>query len=163
MKYSPKDGYPYYFDLVKDKDLPQLFQDKSHFKWLSSLGEERAAYRYAPDKWSIKQVVGHITDHERIKMFRAFQLSRGMEVPLWGYDQDLLVENSRFDELAFQQLLADFQNVRHASISFIESLSPIQLSIKGWAREYEITLEQFLKTVIGHEVHHVSILQEKYI
>ena len=58
-----------------------------------------------PDKWSIKQIVGHITDHERIKIFRAFQLSRNEAVELWGYDQNALVANSRFEELTLYQLI----------------------------------------------------------
>ena len=119
-------------------------------------------FRYESNKWSIKQVVGHIADHERIKMFRAFQLSRNESVQLWGYDQESLVHNSRFEELSLQSLLTDFLNVRTASISFIESLSQDQLKRKAMARQYEITLEEFLRSIVGHERHHVNMLQEKY-
>ncbi len=162
MRYSPKDGFPYYFELAKEHSLQTLFQEILTIKILQSIGEEKARFRYEPNKWSIKQVVGHITDHERIKMFRAFQLSRRENVQLWGYDQESLVKNSRFDELSLQSLLVDYSNVRKASISFVESLSPQQLEIRGMARKYEITLEEFLRSIIGHEKHHVNILQEKY-
>lgn len=162
-KYVPNDGFPYYFDLVKHQDLIALFSSRETFAFLNSISEETSVYRYAPDKWSIKQIVGHITDHERIKMFRAFELSRNMEVQLWGYDQNSLVSNSRFDELSLSQLVADFENVRQASISFIGTLSKKQLEIKGWARQYEITLQEFLKTIIGHEIHHLNIIRERYI
>lgn len=163
MKYTPKDGFPYYFNLAKEENLDALFYASSTFELLQSISEEKASYRYAPDKWSIKQVVGHIADHERIKMFRAFQLSRKVDVELWGYDQEFLVNNSRFDELPIQLLLIDFLNVRKASQSFIETLSERQLKIKGQARQYEITLEEFLRSIIGHERHHVNILREKYL
>lgn len=163
MKYTPKDGFPYYFDLVKDMDCPSLFSDSSTSTLLNSISEEKAVYSYAPDKWSIKQVVGHITDHERIKMFRAFLLSRNEQLELWGYDQNSLVDNSRFDELSFKQLLTDFVNVRKASIGFIDTLSEKQLRLKGMARQYEITLEDFLKSIIGHERHHIGIIKERYI
>jgi len=163
MKYRPEDGFPYYFDFVKDQDLYAVFSSVSTFTFLKSINEEKAAYRYAPGKWSIKQIVGHVTDHERIKMFRAFQLSRNERVQLWGYDQNFLVDNSRFEELSSQQLISDFKNVRMSSISFIESLSKSQLKIKGRAKQYEVTLEDFLKSIIGHEIHHINIIKEKYL
>lgn len=163
MKYTPKDGFPYYFDLAKDMDCPSLFSDSSTSRLLNSISEEKAVYSYAPDKWSIKQVVGHIIDHERIKMFRAFLMSRNEQLELWGYDQNSLVTNSRFEELTFEQLVTDFVNVRKASISFVDSLSEKQLRLKGMARQHEITLEKFLKSIIGHERHHINIIKERYL
>ncbi len=163
MKYTPKDGFPYYYDLVKDENFKYLFTDSSTIMFLSSINENKAIYRYEPDKWSIKQIVGHITDHERIKIFRAFLMSRNESVELWGYDQNFLVNNSRFNELTFEQLLTDFKNVRQASISFIESLSVDQLKRKGSARQYEITLEDFLKSIIGHEKHHIHVIKNNYM
>lgn len=163
MKYTPKDGFPYYFDLVKNEDCTSLFSSLSTFTFLNSITAEKAEYRYAPNKWSIKQIVGHITDHERIKIFRAFLLSRNESVQLWGYDQNVLVNNSRFEELPFEQLKTDFLNVRKASISFMKALSESQLKIKGIAQHYEITLEDFLKSIIGHEIHHIDIIKERYM
>jgi len=163
MKYTPQDGFLYYFDLVKNEDCKPLFSSLSTFNFLDSINEEESEYRYAPNKWSIKQIVGHITDHERIKMFRAFLTSRNESIQLWGYDQNFLVDNSRFEELTFQQLKTDFLNVRKASVSFVEGLSDRQLEIKGMARQHEITLENFLKSIIGHELHHIDVIKERYI
>ena len=163
MRYTPEDGFPYYFDFVKDMDCKPLFSSLSTFTFLNSINEEKATYRYAPNKWSIKQIVGHITDHERIKIFRAFLMSRNELVQLWGYDQNFLVDNSRFEELTLQQLRTDLLNVRKASISFVETLSESQLKIKGMAQQYEITLENFLKSIIGHEMHHINIIKKRYI
>jgi uncharacterized damage-inducible protein DinB len=163
MKYTPEDGFPYYFDLVKNRGCLSLFTSEQAFIFLNSISEEKALYRYEMDKWSIKQIVGHITDHERIKIFRAFLLSRNSEVELWGYDQNLLVNNSRFEELTFSELLTDYKNVRMATISFIESLSKNQLNIKGLARQQKITLEDFLKSITGHEIHHINIIKENYL
>ena len=84
-------------------------------------------FRYAPDKWSIKQIIGHITDHERIMTYRALRFSRQDTTPLPGYDQNLLVENSRFDELSWKQLVQDLKNVRLATNSLIAGLSELQL------------------------------------
>lgn len=162
MGYVPKDGFLYYFDLVRNTDYEQLFSSSSTFTFLDSIDEKKAAYRYAPGKWSIRQIVGHVTDHERIKMFRAFLLSRNEPVELWGYDQNTLVENSRFDEMTFRQLITDFQNVRNASISFVNGLSKSQLNRKGMAGQYEITLRDFLMSIVGHEIHHMNIIKERY-
>lgn len=163
MKYTPKDGFPYYFDIVKEMNCQSLFSSTSTITFLSSISEENAVYRYEPSKWCIKQIVGHITDHERIKTFRAFLLSRNEQVELWGYDQNALVDNSRFEDLTLKQLITDFTNVRKASMSFIAGLSESQLRIKGQARQYEITLEDFLKSIIGHEQHHIGIIKKRYI
>lgn len=163
MIYAAKDGFPYYYNLVKDDDLYSLFSSSSTLILLRTISEEKASYRYSSDKWSIKQVVGHITDHERIKMFRAFQLSRYEMVELWGYDQISLVNNARFDELKIEELVEDYWNVRKASLSFVNTLSEKQLKIKGSARKYEITLEEFLKSIIGHEKHHINIIENYYL
>ncbi|MBO3697064.1 DinB family protein [Roseivirga sp. E12] len=162
MKYLPQDGFPYYLGLAGSDRAISLFRSNDTFEFLDSLNEQTSNSRYAPDKWSIKQVVGHIVDHERIKINRAFFLSRGQDLELWGYDQESLVNGSRFDELSFVELLNDFKNVRAASISLIEGFSAFQLALKGQARQYEVTLEEFLKSIIGHERHHITIIQERY-
>jgi hypothetical protein len=96
-------------------------------------------------------------------MYRALRFSRKDTTQLPGYDQNLLVDNSRFDELSLQQLLTDFKNVRAATNSFIDSLSPSQLKLKGVAWKYELCVEEFLKATIGHEMHHINIIKEKYL
>jgi len=163
MHYTPQDGFPYYFELAKHNSLQTIFAEIPTIDILQHISEKQAQHRYEPSKWSIKQVVGHIADHERIKMFRAFQLSRDESVQLSGYDQEALVRNSRFRELSLQDLLTDFSNVRKASISFVEALSEHQLKRTGMARQYEISLKEFLRSIVGHERHHIRIIQEKYL
>jgi len=163
MNYTSEDGFPYYFDLVKEEKLSALYEATATFSFLKTIDEQKATHRYEPGKWSIKEVVGHITDHERIKMFRAFQLSRNENIQLWGYDQEFLTNNSRFHELSIELLLTDFYNVRKASQSFIETLSEIQLIRTGSARQYEVTLKDFLKSIIGHERHHLAIIKDRYL
>lgn len=163
MQYSINDGFPYYIELLGDKDYYQLFTSKENINLLKSISEEKAAWRYAPDKWSIKQIIGHITDHERIMTYRALRFSRKDKTPLPGYDQNTFVDNSRFDEQPVSQLITDFENVRNASISFIHSLSKEQLALTGTAWKYELTVEEFLKATIGHEIHHIEILKQKYL
>ena len=163
MKHTINDGFPYYIELVGDLDYRQLFLSKENMQWLQSLTEERAGYRYAPGKWSIKQIIGHITDHERIMTYRALRFSRNDKTPLPGYDQNLFVDNSRFDEQSVSQLVNDFENVRNATISFMNALSPAQLLRTGTAWKYELTVEEFLKATIGHELHHMEVIKQKYL
>jgi len=163
MQYSINDGFPYYIELLGDKDYNQLFTSKENLDLLRSVTEENAASRYAPGKWSIKQIIGHITDHERIMTYRALRFSRKDKTALPGYDQDTFVDNSRFDEQPVSQLITDLENVRNASISFIRSLSKEQLLLTGTAWKYELTVEEFLKATIGHELHHIEVIKQKYL
>ena len=95
--------------------------------------------------------------------YRALRFSRRDVTQLPGYDQNLLVVNSRFDELKLQQLIRDLKNVRAATNSFIDSLSEEQLKLKGFAWKYELTVEEFLKATIGHEIHHIGIIKDRYL
>jgi hypothetical protein len=163
MKYTVQDGFPYYIELLGDSSYLQLFSSPENFTLLASISEEKSCYRYAPNKWNVKQIVGHITDHERIMTYRALRFSRNDTTQLPGYDQNLFVENSRFDDLSLHQLLTDFKNVRAATNSFISSLSERQLDLKGFAWKYALTVEEFLKATIGHEIHHINIMKDRYL
>lgn len=163
MIFTPKDGFPYYLSLTHKEDVKTLFDAELSVELINALREGQENYSYAPGKWSIKQVIGHIIDHERIKIHRGFLLSRKQDVQLWGYDQNGLIENSRYHELPIELILQEYQNVRKASISFVDALSKEQLELKGNAREYVVRLEDFLKTIIGHEIHHLKVIKEQYI
>ena len=163
MNLTVSDGFPYYISLVGPSNLNQLFRSDVNFKLFSSLTEEQVNYRYAPGKWSIKQIIGHITDHERIMTYRALRFSRKDTTALPGYDQDLMVDNSRFNELDVKDLLVDFKNVRQATLSLMNSFSKEQLELKGQAWKYNLTVEEFLKATIGHEMHHMNVTKEKYL
>jgi len=163
MKYTVQDGFPYYIELLGNADYRQLFTSQKTFALLEGINEEQANYRYAPDKWNIKQIVGHMTDHERIMTYRALRFSRKDTTQLPGYDQNLFVDNSRFDELSMARLITDFKNVRNATNSFIDSLSELQLSLKGLAWKYELRVDEFLKATIGHEIHHINITKDRYL
>jgi hypothetical protein len=163
MNLTPSDGFPYYISLAGSNDLNHLFTSPENFNLLESLTDEQVHYRYAPDKWNIKEIVGHITDHERIMSYRALRFSRKDTTQLPGYDQNLLVNNSRFSEINFNDLLQDLKNVRAATISLMNLFSPEQMALKGMAWKFELTVEETLKAIIGHEMHHIKILKEKYL
>ncbi|HTJ49732.1 MAG TPA: DinB family protein [Cyclobacteriaceae bacterium] len=161
MALTVSDGFPYYASLVKN--LNESFHSEENFNLLSRLTPEQWSYAYASGKWTIKQIVGHITDHERIMSYRILRFSRKDSTSLPGYDQDLMVNNSRFNDLGGSDLLEDLRNVRKATLSLMKSLSPEQLQLTGKAWKYELTVEEFLKATIGHELHHFIVLHERYL
>lgn len=163
MMNSLNDGFPYYIELVDGENFTELFSQKESITLLKTLSEEKACYRYATGKWSIKQIIGHLTDHERIMMYRCLRFSRKDTTVLSGYDEQLFVNNSRFDQQSLSQLLNDFENVRNASLSFIDSLSLEQLSLKGTAWKFELSVEEFLKATVGHELHHLEVIKQRYL
>ena len=162
-KYTVSDGFPYYIEQLQNADYRQLFVSQDNFALLETISEDKAKYRYAPGKWSMKQIIGHITDHERIMTYRVLRISRKDTTPLAGYDQELLVANSRFDALSWLDLLADFKNVRAATVSLMNTFSEEQFYLKGFVWKFEMTIEDFLKSTIGHELHHINIIKEKYL
>ena len=149
MNYIVSDGFPYYISLVGTSQVTGLFTAQSNFRLLGSLTEKQMTHRYAPDKWSIKQIIGHMTDHERIMTYRALRFSRKDPTLLPGYDQELFVNNSRFDQMMSSELLLDFRNVRQATISLMNSFSADQLQLKGKAWKFELTVEEMLKATMG--------------
>jgi len=163
MALTISDGFPYYVSLTGSTDVRQLFQDETNFKLLASLSDSQVNYRYAPGKWSIKQIIEHMTDHERIMTYRALRFSRKDTTVLPGYDQDLLVENGRANDLTLTDVLDDFRNVRQASKSLVKNLSSQQFKLKGTAWKFELTVEEFLRATIGHELHHMAVIREKYL
>lgn len=163
MKYTINDFFLYYIEMSGTEDCQKLFGAPDNIAFLNSLTEEQASYRYAPDKWSIKQVVGHMTDHERIMTYRALRVSRKDDTPLAGYDQNAYVDNSNFDKVPFKDLMQDYQNARNASISLMNCLSKEQWQLKGQIWKFNLNIEEIMRAVIGHEFHHLNIIKERYL
>ncbi len=156
-------GFPLYISMVEKNDVADLFRSKDNLHLFSTISEEKSFYRYTPGKWSIKELVGHIIDHERIMTYRALRFSRIDPTELPGYDQDAYVTNAYSDKRAFADIIAEYNNVRQATISLINTFSPEQLNLKGFAWKYEISVEDLLKATIGHEIHHINILKQRYL
>ena len=163
MKYTTNDFFLYYIEMSGNEDCQKLFSAKENMLFLNSITEEQASCRYESEKWSVKQVLGHMTDHERIMTYRALRVSRKDKTPLAGYEQNDYVDNGRSDELTFKELVEDYQNVRNASISFMKGLSQEQWRLKGQIWKFNIDVEEIMRAVIGHEFHHINIIKERYL
>jgi len=125
--------------------------------------EEQALHRYAPGKWSIKEVVGHLMDSERVFCYRALRFARADEKPLQGFDEKAWVPPGRFDARALKDLAAEFDAVRRATIALFSGLDADALARHGTANNNPITVRALAWIIAGHERHHVAILRERYL
>jgi hypothetical protein len=130
---------------------------------LSGLSDVEAGYRYAPGKWSIKEVIGHVTDTERIMTYRALCFARGETAMLPGFDENTYVANASFDARSLADLLAELRAVRAATVPFFASLNEQELARRGRANNRDYSVRAFPYIIAGHEQHHANILRERYL
>ena len=124
--------------------------------------ERDGSFRYAPGKWTVKEVLGHITDTERIFTYRALRIGRGDITPLPGYEQDDFVKNGGFAARTLADLVEEFGAVRSASIMLFRSFGEEAWSRRGVANQKEVTVRALAFITAGHQIHHRMILEERY-
>lgn len=133
-------------------------------KLLRSLPEDRVAgLRYAPTKWTLKDVIGHIVDDERIFAYRALCLARGETQALAGFDEVVYAANGGAELRDWKDLISDYQAVRAASLSLFRGLSPSRWTCAGEVNGYRATPRGLAFHIVGHELHHIRLLQERYL
>ncbi len=164
---TPNDADAFYFtyiDQAPDGNVVELLdrQLDDTLALVAPLDEEGALYRYQPGKWSIKQVLGHLADAERVFSYRALAFSRGDTQPIPGMDQDVWIGGSRFDEIPVADLAAELRAVRHATVALLGSLSEDQWLRRGVASDCEIQVGALPWIIAGHEIHHRRVLADRY-
>jgi len=159
-----RDYYSSYIQLTNGLDLlDQLETNRKNLKMIfEGMQGEKANYAYADGKWTIKEVLGHMIDTERIFNYRALALSRGEKVSLPGYDHDQYVENANFSDLAIEFLLNDYEHVRNSTVSLFHSFNDEQVMRRGIVNDSEFTVRGLGYVIVGHEMHHQKVLKEKY-
>ena len=164
---APTEYAPYYeryVSLVAGDVLETLErQGAETASLLGGLTEEQGGARYAPGKWSVKELVGHLIDTERVFAYRLLRVARGDRTPIEGFDQDPYVANSNADARTVGSLAEEFGHVRAATIALARSLDAAAWSRSGVANENEVTARALAHIVAGHEAHHVRILRERYL
>jgi uncharacterized damage-inducible protein DinB len=157
--------YGKYIALVPDGDLVETLraQIRETSSLLRAIPEDRASYRYAPGKWSIKEVVGHLADVERIMTYRALRIARADATPLPGFDENAYVPAANFEARSLASLAHELAEVRRATVAFFETLEPTAAARRGSANNNEISARALAFIVAGHERHHVTILRERYL
>src|SRR5262245_42297605 len=128
----------------------------------SMVSKEQELFFYAPGKWTIRQVAGHLGDGERVFGFRAFSFSRLDETPLPGFDENGYVERSRSNDLPLTELVEDFIAARAANLRLLKTLTPEQWRGSGTANGKSITVRALAYVMVGHVRHHLHLLKERY-
>jgi len=129
---------------------------------LRAIPESRAGHRYAPGKWSIREVIGHLTDAERIFAYRALRFARSDDTALPGFDENAFVANARFDDRTLASLVDEFAAVRAATIAQFEGFFPEEWVRSGTASGKVMSVRALAWVIAGHELHHLGILKERY-
>ena len=157
-------AYAAYIALVEGDDVLSAIEQQSSStqKLLSSLDESRASFRYAEGKWSVKEVIGHLVDSERIFGYRALAIARGETEPLPGYDENDYVANAGFDAWRLGDLAEAYALARRATIVFFRNLPEEAWTRRGVANGQEVTVRALAWTIAGHELHHLRTLRERY-
>ena len=130
---------------------------------LRGIGEENAAYRYAPGKWSVKEVIGHVLDAERVFSYRALCAARGETAPLPSFEQDDYVANGNFDGRTLDSLIDELTAVRRSTLALFRSMDDTALARRVVASSAPVTARALAWILAGHERHHQRILREHYL
>ena len=164
---QPDEYAPYYgryISLVPGEDILGTLdqQRRQSMMLLSGRNENDGEFRYAPDKWSAKEVLGHICDTERVFAYRALRISRADATPLEGFEQDDYVRNGPFAHRPLTDLVEEFIAVRRATLSLLRNLDEAAWMRRGTANKNEVSVRGIAYIIAGHELHHRRILEEKY-
>ncbi len=130
---------------------------------LGSITEESSLHRYAPDKWSIRQLLNHVTDTERAFTFRMLWFARGFETPLPGYDQDIAAGGAEADSVSWAAHVEEFRNVRLSTISLFRNMPDAGWTRGGIASEKFVSVRALTWIIPGHVAHHLAILRQRYL
>lgn len=169
MKSLDSSEYHPYYELYLSKCpfndiLSRLQQSKDQFEtFLESIPTEKQLYKYASDKWTIKEVLVHIIDTERIFAYRALRIARRDVTALPGFDQDEYVLNSDANSRNFEDLISEFVSVRLSTVSLFNSFSEEDLLQKGIASNSPISVRALGYILIGHQNHHQEIIEKRYL
>ena len=155
--------YGKYIALVGDDALAAMRAGSAGTpRLLSGVTEPQALFRYAPGKWSVKEVLGHIIDGERVFGYRALRFAREDTTPLPGFEENEWVPAGRFDRRPLQDIVAEYAAVRAATLAMFSSFDEDALLRRGRANDAEVSGRALAHIIAGHELHHVGLLRERY-
>lgn len=161
--------YPPYYgtyigEVTGDDVVPALVaQRESTARVLATIPESRAGYRYAEGKWSTREVVGHLSDSERVFAYRLLRFARADETPLPGFDENHYVPAGTFERRSLADVAAEFAAVRDATLALVKSLDAAAIGRSGMANGKSISVAALAWVIAGHEVHHLRVIRERYV
>lgn len=154
-----------YFALVPEGDIVEtLTRQRSELnQFLTAIPESKGDYRYGPDKWSIKEVIGHMADGERVFGYRALRFSRGDTTPVAGFDENAYVANSRFSSSRLSDLIDELDHLRHTSVHLFSHLDADGMARQGVANDINVSVRALAFMIAGHTNHHIGVLTDRYL
>jgi hypothetical protein len=168
LRPQPGDYAPYYeryLTQIPGNNILAALDDQRRqmLLLLSGRAESDGDLRYAPGKWTVKEVLGHICDAERVFAYRALRISRNDPTPMEGFDENDYVRNAPFARLSLADLIEDYIGVRRATITLFRNLDEAAWTRRGVANKNEVTVLALTYIIAGHELHHRKIIEEKYL
>jgi hypothetical protein len=157
--------YAGYIARVPDGDLVGALEAnlEEFVRTIGAVAEVRGGFAYAPGKWTLKEVIGHVIDGERVFSYRAMWIARGDETPLPGFDEQAWVPQSGANDRTIADLLAELRAVRAATIALLRHLPADSVTRRGTASGNGVTVRALAWIIAGHPMHHLSILRERYL
>ncbi len=168
MKPKAQEAVPYYstyIDKVPPGDIRKTLESqlKKTRNFLEDISEKKSRHRYAPGKWSMREVLGHINDGERLFVFRAFWFARGFDTPLPSFEQEIAVAAAGADDIAWARHVEEFAAVRAATSIFFRNLPDAAWARTGIASGNPFSVRALAWIAAGHVAHHVGLLKERYL
>ena len=156
--------YATYVDQVPDGDVVTTLgrQFDGTISLLRGVTEANAGRRYAEGKWSVREVIGHLADAERVFAYRAMRFARSDATPLPSFDENAFVANASFDARTMASLCDEWEAVRHATVQFFRSLTPDEWERSGTASNARMSVRALAWVIAGHELHHLGVLRSRY-
>ncbi len=156
--------YRRYIDKVAGEDITDQLASQLHEveKLLEPVTDRAALARYAEGKWSIKEIIGHLIDTERIFAYRLLRIARGDSTPLPGFDENAYNPEGQFDERPIAMLLAEFRSVRQSTSALFEGLPAQAWERRGIANGQPISARALAYIIVGHVFHHLGVLRDRY-
>ena len=154
-----------YLDLVPSEHWVEELKNSGEktLKIYSDLSEEQSNFAYAEGKWTLKELLQHLIDAERIFIYRALRFSRNDQTELAGWEEELYAKEYFLEDISIKTLVAEFDYLRKSNILFFGNLRPGILCRKGVANGNEISVETLGKLIIGHNIHHLNIIEKRYL
>jgi uncharacterized damage-inducible protein DinB len=154
-----------YIKAIENVELLEELEISLHdfIKFVQNIPLEKFDYRYAEEKWTIKDIIQHIIDAERIFSYRALRISRNDKTPLPGFEENEFVKNTNANNRNIQELLTEFSAVRHSNLFLFKSFSQEQLTRMGVVSDNEVSVRALGFLIIGHQKHHQKVFQERYL
>jgi hypothetical protein len=157
--------YSLYIDRIADDDILSVLEKQisETLSVINSAEEKNVTEPYEPGKWSVKQLIGHLNDTERVMSYRALRFARADKTPLSGFEQDDFIPTGKFDDRSLSDLKEEFECIRRSTLAFLKHLEKEAWHRSGLANNNEISVRALAYVMAGHVKHHIDILETRYL